>query len=281
MSLSDEDFSALLSSNGISALSPADMAKDFVASDREWYHLQFYESDFPLFISLANVKWYSLCRCRARGKKAISSDNIHLHALIHFIGYSSLWTFKKKLRQIGKQVNGKTRFKKILWLEQACEVLERISCDGFWQDLPNHGDGFHSTPHIHFSRIVFDKRWLHERLYDQCLRVKNKIAHSSTYGLCDRSEYTTQTALLEENNCSLSECGEGSEEQSSEVNRKRLAANALCADGFRAKEKKCWENMREKQKLIIRLRELHSNCFDAENVNTELIRQTVNELIKL
>lgn len=277
MPLTDEEYFSFLTSNGIVVLSPPEMAKDYMESHLEWYHLTLNDSDFYLFFRLAPVKLYGICRCRPRSEPESPDKITHLHALIRFIGPASLWTFKKNLRQTGMHVNKKTRFEKINCLDQACVVLDCISCDGFSTALPKQGEGFHSTPHTHYSRIVSDQSWLH-KMGHGCSIAKDKFIKVTTEGLCDTSKSSSLTTLHDSEPCPC-QIRHLPKEKRTDVKSNRRAFDSG-VKSLRLKTNK-FVNMREKEKLIVRLRTLLCNCENAEIVNAELIRLTVNELIKL
>lgn len=276
MSLPDEDFRALLTSNGISALSPAVLAKDFETYPREWYHLQFYETDFPLFFSWANLKWYAVCRCRPI-KEENSLSNAHSHALVHFKDNSSLWTFKKKLRQIAKRLHQKTFFKKILCLDGAVEVLHCISCSGYDPEFPKKGDSFHADARVHYSRTVFKSSWLHD-LGEECFRVKEEMSTLTADSVADLSKYSSRKELHVRTSC-LCKNGIAGREKSVLANRKRREFHlSKASDRVNVKYRK---TVLKKNKLLVLLRELTNKAGDNVDFNAEPLRAILLKLIKL
>lgn len=224
-SFSDAVFQKRLTWNGIRALSPTEMAKDFESSPEEWYHLALNVSDFELFIRQPNIKWYGISRCHLDPKKAksfviedddttytwnyycyfenkelkcrdvkIPSAREHIHALICFTKGSCLGDFECYLNLSDQRIHRQTDFKRILCLDHAVSVLGSLSCrDG--------AEICASTSHVRYSRKVFDKTWNHSKRNGRCDEVRGKISQLAALGVKDLSRYSSPMELHDRETC--------------------------------------------------------------------------------
>lgn len=269
MPLPEEDYYSLLTLNSIEALSPAELAREFEISSREWYHVVLNESDFSLLVCTANAKWYSICRCHVVSNVGITSDE-HMHALVHFVGNSTLTGFKKKLQRVGKQLQRNTAFKKIVCLDQAVGILRNISCKDGHQIPRCDGYAQQGTP-LTYSNKLFDESWLHED-EEQCDGIRNAISELASDGVQDLANYMSRLELHDKKSC-LCDRGEAGRNKKEEANRKRREFY-LSEKGLQMK-KKHKEKLQKKQKIVQSLVEMMVNN------KAELQRQTVIELVKL
>jgi len=270
MSISNTDYYSFLQVNDVKAWSPEEVGRDYEASNKEWYHLLLNENDFPLLIAAPNIKWYSICRCHLVSDD-MSTAHEHMHALVHFTNYSTLLGFKKKLQRIGKRLNSKTIFKKIICLDHAVGVLTYIACEDGQKPLRRDGDGLRGTPHCHYSRQVFSEEWLHGR-GKLCPAVRNEISSIASRGVSDHSKHTSREELHDKSSC-LCDRGDIGIKKREDANARRRAFY-LTEEGV-AVRKRYKKKQEEKRKIIKTLTEL------GINKKAELQRETILKLIEL
>lgn len=268
--LPKSEYLALLSVNGISAVHPKEMARDYEKSSKDWYHLLANESDLHLLVCVPNVKWYSVCRCHL-----IADDNStaheHVHALIHFENGSTMLGFKKKLQRVGKRLHTKTTFKKILCLDHCVGVLRYITCKDGQKPLRRDGDGLRGTPHSHYDRRVYLESWLHGR-GKICGPVRDQISALAAEGVADLSVYTSHLELHDHNSCRCQRGAVGI--------RKRQEANNKRKEFYKTEKglairKSYKEKQMKKKELIKQVMEL------GINKKAELQRETILKLLDL
>lgn len=71
------------------------------------------ESDFGVLSSVAELKWYSFCRCHLSSVCDGSTAHEHIHALIHFCNRKPALVSRKRLQKIDQKLHPKSKFKKI------------------------------------------------------------------------------------------------------------------------------------------------------------------------
>jgi len=268
--VSNIDYNAFLAANNIKALLPADVGKDYEECAREWYHLMFNEEDFGLLVAVPNIRWYSICRCHLVADDA-STAHEHMHALIHFVNGSTHLGFKKKLQRAGKRVSPKTTFKKIICLDHAVGVLRYICCKDGQKPSRRDGDGLVGTPHVHYSRRVYNNNWLHGR-GGQCPKIRDGISECVALGVKDVGIYTAVTELHQKEKC-LCDRGDAGI-------KKRLEANRQRREFYKTEKgisirKMYKEKQLKKQNLIREIAEI------GLNKKAELYREKIITLLEL
>ena len=136
----DEAYKQLLRDMELEPRSYEDVAKDWMANDREWYHALIAIEDLPTVLAIPDLQIYAWCRCKLIADDG-SEAHLHWHGLVHFTN-GTRYSWRRKAQRSGiKFVSSKNTFKKILCLDHAVGVLRYISCKDGQRVGRRDGDG--------------------------------------------------------------------------------------------------------------------------------------------
>ena len=166
----------------IQPLSYQDIVDDWTKNCKEWYHVIVTSVDIPIILAIPNLKIYAW-----REVIVDSQSNFDWHGLVHFPN-RKMRSWKMQCRRIGMgSPSAKTRFKKVICLDQIVEVLHHIACTS---ELDN-GDGLATHPNMHGTRKCIDSFHRHDKGLE-CSNVRKDISTklSNLFDFSAKSNWT-------------------------------------------------------------------------------------------
>ena len=270
----DPEYKKLITDLGLKPLTYKEIADDWEANTKEWYHAMISIEDLPIVLAIPNLKVYSWCRCKLVANDG-SESHFHWHGLVHFQTIKFLSWKKQAHRTNVKFVSSKNTFKKIICLDHAVGVLRYLACaDGKTKKSGRRDDdGLLSHPHTHYSRQPIDENHRHKR-GKQCPDVRNEISeniasHLNLDGKLNWNSHNLHN--VETCTCDRGEIGKKKREAANEKRRAFYKTDA----GIEVR-RKYREKPETKARLIDELCKL--NVSKRSELSLETIKSLVNKL---
>ena len=258
----------MMTKNNIKASSMKEIADDWLTNDKEWYHLLGNINDVDFLTNLPSLKFYSICRCHLIANDE-STAHEHFHGLVHFIDDKKA-NLKRRLIRCGIKLNGKTTFKSIFCLDHVVGVLRYICCEDGQKLTRRDDDGLMGRPHTHYSRMVFDQKWLHPR-GKYCGEIRNDISGRIADCFATFPEKFLSKLELHDFEKCLCDRGKMGKEKKKMVNLKRRE--------FYKTEKGLEVKERYRQKAACKRKLLEELSQIKLNKKAELSRETIQKLL--
>ena len=126
------EYKTLVADLGMKPLTYKELAADWEANSREWYHAMISIEDLPIVLAIPELKIYSWCRCKLVADDG-SESHFHWHGLVHF-PTRKLQSWKKQAYRTNVRfTSSKNTFKKIICLDHAVGVLRYLPWQTKWQ----------------------------------------------------------------------------------------------------------------------------------------------------